>query len=379
MPAIDRLLKRWGFVKLSRYGLVLTPEERIMSLRSTILDDGLGGRVVGWQDGDLAAAELRAWESASSAPPRPVAPVMMRPAPAPVAAAPAPAHAPAPRAAVTVAPMAAPQAPVEEDEWEWAVVMARARAAAEEAEEAARIATAKAPTPSRPTTLVTPASTRPTPSPIVPRATDAMSPLRPAPASTRTRPFPAPPLSEGTPPSRPALSPADASSRLRPVVKPRVIEAAPPAPAAPQPAAIAVSVRETSNWSATELTDDGDYTEAVELLTARAPDRSPAPPARSVVHTIPRKEPASDDAPPRRLAKGTSPQAIGATPARPRASADEPTATDLVLPEHSARAASRAADFQLEERTISNPPSLPVEERTRRVAPLPSIRDRLSR
>ncbi len=56
MPAIEHLLKRMGFVRLSKYGLVLTPEGRIMSLRPAVLDDGMGGRIVGWRDHDLVAA-----------------------------------------------------------------------------------------------------------------------------------------------------------------------------------------------------------------------------------------------------------------------------------------------------------------------------------
>src|SRR5688500_14448610 len=73
MPAIDNLLKRFGFVRLSRYGLVLTPEGRIMSLRPEVLDDGMGSRIVGWQDRDLAAVELAKWEPARPAPQRAVA------------------------------------------------------------------------------------------------------------------------------------------------------------------------------------------------------------------------------------------------------------------------------------------------------------------
>lgn len=114
MPAIDRLLRRFGFVKLSRYGLVLTPEGRIMSLRPAVLEDGLGGRIVGWSDGDLAAMELQKWEPA-------------RPAPVPAVATRLAIPVVMPRLAA-VAP--APQ--VDEDEWEWEIALARARVASEE-------------------------------------------------------------------------------------------------------------------------------------------------------------------------------------------------------------------------------------------------------
>ena len=68
MPAIDSLMKRLGYVKLSSYGLVLTPEGRVLSMRPAALDDGLGGRIVGWEEGDLAAMELDKWEPARPAP-----------------------------------------------------------------------------------------------------------------------------------------------------------------------------------------------------------------------------------------------------------------------------------------------------------------------
>lgn len=135
MPAIQTLMKRLGFVKLSQYGLVLTPEGRIMSLRPAILDDGLGGKIVGWPDNDLAAMELQQWEPARPAareavatrvavPPPPLP--LPRPAPAPVAPAP-----------VVVAPAVAQPEQTDEDEWEWEIALARARVAAEEAEAAA--------------------------------------------------------------------------------------------------------------------------------------------------------------------------------------------------------------------------------------------------
>jgi hypothetical protein len=127
MPAIDSLLKRFGFVKLSRYGLVLTPEGRIMSLRPAVLDDGLGARIVGWPDGDLAAMELQKWEPARPAPAAAVA-TRLAVAPRPM---------PMPKPAVVIAPAApvvAMAAGVDEDDWEWEIALARARVAAEESD-----------------------------------------------------------------------------------------------------------------------------------------------------------------------------------------------------------------------------------------------------
>ncbi len=137
-----------GFVRLSRYGLILTPEGRIMSMRPAVLDDGMGGRIVGWRDRDLAAAELQPWEPARPAAPKavaapvatprisaPVAPraiAPLRPAPPPIpVAAPVAAQAPTPVPAPAKVAIAAPQEE-DEDEWEWEIALARARAAAEE-------------------------------------------------------------------------------------------------------------------------------------------------------------------------------------------------------------------------------------------------------
>lgn len=61
MGAIDNFLRRWGFAKLDRYGLILTPDDRVISMRPAVLDDGVGGKIVGWLEGDLAAMELDRW------------------------------------------------------------------------------------------------------------------------------------------------------------------------------------------------------------------------------------------------------------------------------------------------------------------------------
>ena len=158
MAAIENLMKRWGFVRLSRYGLVLTPEGRIMSLRPEVLDDGTGGKIVGWRDRDLAAAELARFEVPAAAPavatPVASASKTIRVSP-PVAASTISPLVAAPRAVAVAVPLASPTlaarsipaipkppappitrpflavAPVaepEEDEWEWEIALARARA-----------------------------------------------------------------------------------------------------------------------------------------------------------------------------------------------------------------------------------------------------------
>jgi len=163
MGAIDNFLKRRGYAKLDRYGLVLTPDDRVLSTRPAVLDDGLGSKIVGWVDGDLAAMELDKWAPAAmpaaaktvavtgrlQSPERPKTPTQ-RPLPgvapkqtAPVAVVPAPMVAPAPIAvAPAPAPIAAPPAPVrsplpaamaapapapvdEDDEAEWERIRAK--------------------------------------------------------------------------------------------------------------------------------------------------------------------------------------------------------------------------------------------------------------
>lgn len=154
MGAIERFLERLGYAKLDRYGLVKTPEGRILSTRPAVLNDGLNGKIVGWTEDDLAAMELEHWgepprapaktvagkkivraRSASSPPPLPG----VAPAPAPTAKA-APAVIPAASAAIVPTPAVEEQPPVEEDEWEWEIAMARARAAAEDTQQGAAAA-----------------------------------------------------------------------------------------------------------------------------------------------------------------------------------------------------------------------------------------------
>ena len=187
MPPIDNLMKRWGFVKLSSYGLVLTPEGRIISLRPAVLDDGMSGRIVGWQDDDLAAIELSKWEPARPAQPRAVAtrvaatppPFLHRPAPAHME--PIPVVVPAPVAPIVVHARVAHASEVDEDEWEWVIAIARARATADEVEVSRASAVAQQPRRTRQDTVPPPprfidARTEPMPPPkFVPAKTQPMA------------------------------------------------------------------------------------------------------------------------------------------------------------------------------------------------------------
>jgi hypothetical protein len=186
MGAIDNLLKRMGFVRLDRYGLVHTPDDRILSTRPAVLDDGLGGKIVGWVEGDLAAMELERWSPLGAQPvakPRPLPKPIPAPAPV-VAAAPAPAPAPVFVAPAPVAPAPIVVAPppvvaeepkVDEDEWEWEIAVARARAEAQEAIDSARAVQPpqpqhetwdEAPRPRAPKVTHQPLSFAPVPKPI---------------------------------------------------------------------------------------------------------------------------------------------------------------------------------------------------------------------
>lgn len=196
MGAIENFLRRFGYAKLDRFGLVLTGDGRVLTNRPHILDDGLGGKIVGWTDDDLATMELEHWgapklqpakrvagKKVIQPPPRPPArptvptPVVTAPAPAPlpgvapVFAAPLVVAAPVVVAPVVVAPppalIVAEEEPVEDDEWEWTIAMARARAAAEEVQQAAtsipKAATAPRAVAPRAAAPYTPASRAPAP------------------------------------------------------------------------------------------------------------------------------------------------------------------------------------------------------------------------
>jgi hypothetical protein len=260
MAVLQDLLRRLGFVKLGRYGLTVTADDRIVSTRPAVLDDGAGQRVVGWRDDDLAMAELAPWHPAlegaqhaarraqfsATQPPRlpgvaaprvaavlPVArPMISQPSsPAQIAAPVAPADG-MPVAAV------APEAVVDEDDWEWSIALARARVAADETTAPlVPLPPVMAPPMAAPSLFAqsTPAS------PLPPRAKTPSAPpppVLPAPAMPAPPMYAQPaPLGSSTPPPAtvipvprlPSIRDAERAGRFEPVVRTTIG----PAPAPP--------------------------------------------------------------------------------------------------------------------------------------------------
>lgn len=278
MPAIDRLMKKLGYVKLSSYGLVLTPEGRVLSMRPAALDDGLGGRVVGWREGDLAAMELEKWEPARPASKAAVATRVATPPP--------------------LAAKVAPGPVVEEDDWEWTIAIARARAAANEAEVAAA-----SPPPAPPTFIAAPD----------PIKTDAWPKTEP--------------LGE--------LDYNDYTSPMTEVVRvarmanmPRVVLPAKATPPKAMPVVVPVV-------TAPVPAQAREYPRAKSPVTVIPVPRLPTlanPNPRALAISVPSVVPSI--APPRRLAKGTGPYLPKTTPMMvlPQSRKDDDTVPGIVLP-----------------------------------------------
>lgn len=262
MAVFRHLLQRLGFVKLDRYGLVLTPEGRILSTHSAVLDDGTGGRVVGWQVDDPAMSELQPWERASTTVTQSVATrVATPPVAAPVASVTPPVitdssaseQVPVMASAAVMPVAVAPEPVVNEDDWEWTIALARARAAAEDAVAAAAagppprapaVRTRPMPAVAMPAAMKDPASSStewPKTAPVGSIDYDDYSrvPTRPAVAIPRTAPEPPPEPRAVVPstvipvPVLPTMQNAARTSRLEPVVRTIPAQAPPSAQTPP--------------------------------------------------------------------------------------------------------------------------------------------------
>jgi len=319
MSAIELVMKRLGYVRLSRYGLVLTPEGRVVSLRPTVLDDGLGGKIVGWQDGDLAAMELGPWEPARPASRAAVAPRLAAPATGPAVATAAPVAAsrpPAPAAPATArvhagsAPAVTVEVAEDEEEWEWMLALARARATAEPVAPVASVAPrpvmAEAAPRRRGETLPPPVATHPT---TTNQTSIAARPAIPTSARPGTRP--------ATPPAAPTKSPIAKPTRVAvpsapppaPVARPSSVVApvarvAPVAPVASRPI---LARPPTTPPTVIPIPKLPSIPKARVEPVARA-TATPAPPARTLAPVVVRGTPAPGvPVVPRRIAKGTGP------------------------------------------------------------------------
>ncbi len=380
--AISGLLRRMGFVKLDDFGLILTPEGRVLSTRTHVLDDGFGGKIVGWRETDLAATELQRWEPAlpptrrigrakviTKHPPLPgLAPITIAsptvPTVTPVATSaftaptsspsvrPISAPAPSPVAvpAAQMSPKVDPEPVEEEDEWEWEIAMARARAAAEWAEEAATAAPALA--------------TRP-----VARSKRATSPIAIVAEPRRTDPL----QTDNWPKTEPLIESWDSTSQVVRVLPrapsptpPRPIVIATPAPRelalrapAPTPAAAAPTARPmgtigtigpmgTPGTMGTMGTPGTPGTPPASSPVARSAPRptvipvpalpsaidpkSIVPRMRSTTGMLPRP-PSSVMAPPRRVPRSTDPVGEDTLVSGTAAPAnDDATTPGLILP-----------------------------------------------
>ena len=67
----DRLLSRFGYIKLDSYGLEIGRDGRVRTTHRDLHDDGSGIPIVGWETDDEDVAALPAWKAlpALAAPP----------------------------------------------------------------------------------------------------------------------------------------------------------------------------------------------------------------------------------------------------------------------------------------------------------------------
>lgn len=314
MPAIHSVMKRLGFVRLRDYGLVLTPEGRILSIRPAVLDDGLGGRIVGWKDDDLAAMELERWSELGRAMARQPAslpavatPVAVRPI-APLPGVPRAPVAPLTPKPVVVARAVAPEPVVDEDDWEWTIAIARARAAAEESEQAAAAAqrpssrrmradTVPPPTGARPAQVTPP---RPVPAAALAMARESVPSVAKKPAFVQAKTAVDAPIASVAAPSTPVATAPMAAAPRTPLIPPPLGMPTPvhPLPVV-KPVVPPVNRAFARGPSPATVIPIPRLPKAVPATIAPVVARRPSVPASGIVPIPP--------AQPRRFAKGTGP------------------------------------------------------------------------
>ncbi|HTJ43276.1 MAG TPA: hypothetical protein VL463_14320 [Kofleriaceae bacterium] len=270
MGVLDSLLGRLGFVRLDQYGLVRSPDGRITMMHRRVLDDGMGGRIVGWRADDPAPTVL---EPMDLVPRTAVKQVEAARASIAMAAK----HVPA---AVTAAVEAKkPEATIVEDEdgdedWEWQLALARARAAADEAEAASvKLPTLVAATKSEPVLAVaklTPSRTQPVPvvAPAPPPAPAPISKMANIEPIERAR------IARGSaPPNAAQQSSRVMSPPKAPVIKERAKPPAIPARAAERPLPLPAPEDTTRTRPAPPAVPTRPAAVAAAAATARADSR----------------------------------------------------------------------------------------------------------
>ncbi len=264
MALFDDLMAQAGYVQLSRYGLKLTPDGRIVQTSPRVLPllDGSGGcRVVGWQ------------EQASVSAPQP-----------------------APRKANPPALIVEdePEPDADADEWEWQLALARAKAAAEDTGPVARTVAVQPQAPSvRPVAQVQPRAAQP--------SRVAQPPARPVPQPTPA--VAASPAARAAQPTIRLAPPAQVAARKPPPVPSQ----RPPAPArapSPAPRVVAAPVRSASSPTIAVRSRPPGVPITPAAPVAVAPVAPVARPTRTIAGSVPAPtQPAVASA--RRMATGT--------------------------------------------------------------------------
>jgi len=185
MGLLDNLLRRFGYVKIARYGLTVAPNGNIVPIAALALPPPAP---MGWraQTGDAMPLPAPDWTREAWAPPAPQP--FVQPSVQPFAQPFVQPTPPAPRAAVSPPPLPQPAQAEQTDgegDWEWKLAMARAKAREDETQvipKAGQIATMQptAPPPAAPPRQRLARATTPPQAPFRARPLGARSNYRPS-------------------------------------------------------------------------------------------------------------------------------------------------------------------------------------------------------